>query len=40
MLNDNIMGLFGTSKEERFKNTLVDFWNLLAKLSYREVSWE
>lgn len=34
------MGLFGTSKEERFKNTLVDFWNLLAKLSYREVSWE
>ena len=34
------MGLFGTSKEEKFKNSFVDFWNLLARLSYREISWE
>ncbi|MBP3517843.1 MAG: hypothetical protein J6K31_05485 [Parabacteroides sp.] len=34
------MGWFGTSKEDEFKDKLVDFWNLLVKLSCREISWE
>ena len=34
------MGLFGTSKEEKFKNSLVDYWNLLARLSFGEISWK
>lgn len=33
------MGIFRTSKEEEFNNTLVDFWNLLVKLSRNDISW-
>lgn len=34
------MGIFRTSKEEEFNNTLVDFWNLLVKLSRNDISWD
>ena len=33
------MGFFSKSKEDKFKDKLVDFWNLLASLSYQEKSW-
>lgn len=34
------MGFFSKSKEDKFKDNLVDFWNLLARLSYGEISWQ
>jgi len=36
----NGMGFFSKSKEEKFKDNLVDFWNLLARLSFGEISWQ
>ena len=34
------MGFFSKSKEDKFKDNLVDFWNLLARLSFGEISWQ